>query len=76
MMNINGRCQTERNQWWHAGEGTEASGIQFAWTCSKNCTYGASGVVKKEASDRVSDSLSDMVSDAWSDTFPPLVRHS
>ena len=40
------------------------------WTGSKNCTSGASGVVKKEASDRVSDSLSDGVSDAWSDTFP------
>jgi hypothetical protein len=41
-------------------------------TKSKNCTSGASGVVKKEASDRVSDSLSDGVSDAWSDTSPAL----
>ena len=41
-------------------------------TKSKNCTSGASGVVKKEASDRLSDTLSDGVSDAWSDTSPAL----
>ena len=60
-----------------------AVGQHPVWTNSRNCTSGASGVVKKEASDRVSD----MVSDAWSDTFPapsdrlsdtfpPLDRHS